>query len=125
LWHFIEVFHRRYKRRIDAISPAVMKLLTQYPWPGNVRELRSVVEHGFVMGDGPVFDVEDVTPEIRGEPPPGGAPGHTAEAAPGSQERQRLLAALATHGGRVTAAAASLGMSRWTLWRKLGAAGLR
>ena len=66
------------------------------------------------MGEGPVFDVADLTPELRGEAPADGTLASVAEA-----ERERIVAALTRQNGRKGAAAKELGMSRSTLWRKL------
>jgi transcriptional regulator of acetoin/glycerol metabolism len=91
-----------------------MDAIRSYAWPGNVRELRSVIEYTFVVGEGPVLTMEDLTPELRGDPPPESPPALQYDG-----ERQRLIAALAKHGGRKGAAAAELGISRSTLWRRL------
>jgi two-component system response regulator AtoC len=93
-----------------------MVALRGYPWPGNVRELRNVIEHAFVVGEGEILELADLTPELRGEPPP---PEHPGDIALQQSERQRLLSALEKHGGARAAAAAELDMSRSTLWRKL------
>jgi two-component system response regulator AtoC len=82
-----------------------------------VRELRTIIEHAYIVGDGPILQLADLTPELRGEPPP-------ADYSPAAQplhdaERQRLIAALLKHSGRRSAAAQELGVSRSTLWRKL------
>jgi transcriptional regulator of acetoin/glycerol metabolism len=91
-----------------------MDAVRSYPWPGNVRELRSAVEYAFVVGEGPILDVGDLLPEIRGEQLPD-SPGSW----PMDNERERTLAALAKHRGRRAAAARELGISRSTLWRRL------
>jgi transcriptional regulator with PAS, ATPase and Fis domain len=111
-WHFVEQMNDEGLRRIDGVSVAAMEALRSYDWPGNVRELQSAVEYAFISGEGPVLDTGDLTPEVRGDPVPGLAPVRDAE-------RARILAALARHGGRKGPAAADLGMSRSTLWRKL------
>jgi len=115
-WHFIDELNAEGLRQIEGVTRAALEAIRSYPWPGNVRQLRSAVEYAFVVGEGEIFDVGDLTPEIRGEPPPGGGGVSLVDA-----ERQRILGALAKHRGRKAAAAAELGMSRSTLWRKLGA----
>jgi len=119
-WHFVEAMHRQGLRRIDGVTPAAMAAIESYSWPGNVRELQSAVEYAFVVGEGPIFDVADLTPEVRGDTPAGGALPSLGEA-----ERQRIVAALSRHNGRKGEAAKELGMSRSTLWRKLYAHRLR
>lgn len=120
-WHFIAQFNKQGLRRVQKISQAALQAIKTYPWPGNVRELRNVIEHAFIIGDGEVLDIQDLTPELRGEPPPG----EEIEARSLQlDERERLLAALNQHKGRKAAAAAELGISRSTLWRKLYQYGL-
>jgi transcriptional regulator with PAS, ATPase and Fis domain len=113
-WHFVGEMNAQGLRRIEAVTRPALDAVLSYPWPGNVRELRSAVEYAFVVGEGPTMDVGDLTPELRGEPSPGTPALSLAEA-----ERERILAALAKHGGHKAAAAAELRMSRSTLWRKL------
>jgi two-component system, NtrC family, response regulator AtoC len=118
-WHFVDRMNRRGPRRIERVTRAAMDAICSYTWPGNVRQLRSAVEYAFIVGEGPVLDVRDLTPEVRGEPP-SGTLRSLAEA-----ERGRIVAALARHGGRKAEAAKELGMSRSTLWRKLSVHRLR
>jgi len=119
-WHFVSQLNQQGMRRIEGVTRTAMDAILAYTWPGNVRELRSAVEYAFVVGEGPVLDVADLTPELRGDPPPGISSGSLADI-----ERGRILAALARHHGRKAAAAAELGISRTTLWRKLYAHRLR
>ena len=119
-WHFVNQLNQQGMRRIEGVTGTAMDAILAYTWPGNVRELRSAVEYAFVVGEGPVLDVADLTPELRGEPPPGISSSSLADI-----ERARILAALARHHGRKAAAAAELGISRTTLWRKLYAHRLR
>ena len=119
-WHFVDAMNRQGLRRVDGATQAAMDAIRSYAWPGNVRELQSAVEYAFVVGEGPVFDVADLTPELRGEAPAGGAVASVAQA-----ERERIIAALTRHNGRKGEAAKELGMSRSTLWRKLYAHRLR
>jgi len=119
-WHFVNELNQQGLRRIEGVTKAALDAILSYWWPGNVRELRSVLEYAFVVGEGPVLDVPDLTPEVRAEPAPDGPSPLLAD-----RERQRLLAALAKHNGRKGAAAAELGISRSTLWRRLYAHRLR
>jgi len=119
-WQFVDELNQQGMRRIEGVTRAAMDAILAYSWPGNVRELRSAVEYAFVVGEGALLDLADLTPELLGEPPPGTPVGSLADV-----ERGRILAALARHNGRKGAAAADLGISRTTLWRKLYAHRLR
>jgi two-component system, NtrC family, response regulator AtoC len=114
LWHFVDRFNAQGLRSVGAVTREAMQALLAYPWPGNVRELRNVIEHAFVVGEGEILEISDLTPELRGEPPPGEATSPLDD-----QDRQRVLSVLMKHQGRRARAAKELGVSRSTLWRKL------
>lgn len=115
LWYFIDEFNAHGGRQVEGVDEAAMKLLLDYAWPGNIRELHNVVEYAFAVGTDAVLTPDDLTPELRGEPPPSKGEGLTPE----QQERARIVEALAQADGRKSKAAELLGMSRSTLWRKL------
>ena len=46
--HFLQIFNRKYGRRIERLTPEAVALLQSYLWPGNVRELRNVLERVYV-----------------------------------------------------------------------------
>jgi two-component system response regulator AtoC len=119
-WHFVKTINEHGPRRVEGVTASAMRALRSYAWPGNVRELRSALESAFVMGEGPILDLRDLPPEVRGDSPSGASTSALLEL-----ERQQLLDALAKHGGRKGAAARELRISRSTLWRKLYAHRLR
>jgi transcriptional regulator with PAS, ATPase and Fis domain len=118
-WHFVDQMNQAALRRVDAITITALDAIRSYAWPGNIRELQSAVEYAFVLGDGALIDVGDLMPEVRGEESP------DAVASLHDAERARILATLLRHNGRRSTAAAELGMSRSTLWRKLALHRLR
>ncbi|MDQ1919546.1 propionate catabolism operon regulatory protein PrpR [Massilia pseudoviolaceinigra] len=96
-------------------------LLERYGWPGNVRELRNLMERValFLAAEPlqaltPAF-VLSLAPELgRDVQPP------LAAQAPAAETVEQVLARF---GGRRDEAAAHLGISRTTLWRKLKSGG--
>ena len=118
-WQFVDELNQQGFRRVERFSDAARRALLAHDWPGNVRELRNVLEYGFAVGTGPVFDVDDLTPELRGEPPPEYQHDLAAPVSHAVAERKRLLEALDACGGHRGKAAEQLGISRTTLWRKL------
>jgi two-component system, NtrC family, response regulator AtoC len=118
--HFLAQGVARGGRPVEGFTEDAMALLRAWHWPGNVRELRNVVEYALVMGEGPRIRPEDLTPELRGEAPPDDGERPTLA----SSERDRILEALRVHGGRKAEAAAQLGISRSTLWRRIRELGL-
>ena len=117
---FITQFNRRGLRQIERLTAEARELMVRHQWRGNIRELRNVIEHAFVMGEGPELSASDLTPELRGEAPDA----DPFEPTPKSDERERIRAALSHSRGRKGLAAADLGMSRSTLWRKMREHGL-
>lgn len=115
-WRFIEQLNGYSRRRITNITPEAMDLLLAYHWPGNVRELRNVLEHAYAIGLGVTLVADDLTPELRGE-----GPRDERMLAPtvAEQERAEVMSALSRTRGRKAEAAALLGISRATLWRKM------
>jgi PAS domain S-box-containing protein len=119
--HLIADRARSAHRAVSGITPAALDLLRRYPWPGNVRELANAIDHAFAIGRGSAIEVDDLPAEIRA-PAPATAP--AAAPAPPVDERARIRAALERHGGNIGRAAAELGMSRPTFWRRRKALGL-
>ncbi len=121
LWHFIKLHNADNFRHIEKIEPQAMRTLLDYSWPGNIRELHNVVEYAFAVGRGTVLRSSELPPEFR-EPKPinvGYAvkPSFYQPLSP-DQEREAIKKALETTYGRVSPAAAIVGMSRATFWRK-------
>jgi len=111
--HFVAELNARDGRRIDRIAKDALDAMLAHDWPGNVRELRNVIEYAFAVGEGPTLTVDELTPELRGEPPVG--PPKSAA----GRERDRIREALREADGRKGEAARILGISRTTLWRKM------
>lgn len=115
-WHFIDEFAEESPREITGISDEAMRAMRMYEWPGNVRELRNVIQHACIVGTGEVLELSELTPELRGEPPPNDPDRELTET---ELERRRLVDALQEAGGQKKRAAEILDISRTTLWRKL------
>jgi len=120
-WHFLQ--QHEDTRAVRRISDGALDRLQDYDWPGNVRELQNVIEYATVMGEGPVLVETDLPAEVRGEDPAraAGVPTATGTTADDDlpTEARRLVNALERASGHMGRAAASLGISRTTLWRRL------
>lgn len=110
---FLQQLNQQATRKVQRIEPEALDAMLSYGWPGNIRELRNVMEYAHVMGEGPNVTLNDLTPELRGESPPG------VEDNVKTKERRRILEALDMTQGSRHEAAEKLGMSRATLWRKM------
>jgi len=102
-----------------AFSAEALRALRAYPWPGNVRELQNRVKRAVIMSGGKRVTVQDLELEesaVSGPPP-------SLKEAREALERDMIRVALKKHSGKITAAAADLGVSRPTfyeLMEKLG-----
>jgi formate hydrogenlyase transcriptional activator len=54
--YFVQKFAKQMQKRIDLISPAVMKGLTAWDWPGNIRELENFIERAVILTRGRSLD---------------------------------------------------------------------
>ena len=50
--YFAQKFAKQMQKRIESISPAVMKGLTAWEWPGNIRELENFIERAVILTRG-------------------------------------------------------------------------
>jgi transcriptional regulator with PAS, ATPase and Fis domain len=106
---------RRLEKGVVAISADAMRLLVNYPWPGNVRELEHAVERAAILARGATITRRELPVEISDGAAGGGQSRFNLK-----QHEARLIreALLASNGNR-TRAAAALGISTVSLWRKL------
>jgi len=58
--HFLDVFNRRLRGRVQGFTQDAMTYLIRYPWPGNVRELENMVERMVVLKGEGMVTLEDV-----------------------------------------------------------------
>ncbi|MDH5627907.1 MAG: sigma 54-interacting transcriptional regulator, partial [Candidatus Krumholzibacteria bacterium] len=111
--HFLAAAARTLAKRLDGFSPEALAAIQRYSWPGNVRELRGAIDHAALASVAAVIARTDLPAEVLA-----GAP-----AEPGD-DRSRLVNALQRAGGNRSRAAALLGISRATLYRRLAQFGL-
>jgi PAS domain S-box-containing protein len=107
-----------------SFSPLAMQALLEYPWPGNVRELENAVERAKICSRGEVIEESALPAEIRhrGAAIPRGRGSFGEKAA--NLEADRIRESLVRSGWNRTEAAARLGVSRVTLWRRMKQLGI-
>lgn len=108
------------QRELDATAHAA---LAAHDWPGNVRELRNALEQAAMLTDHARLSARDFASVLPARP---GAPAQAPGPRPlpeqiAELERRSIRAALETSRGNKVAAAKLLGISRATLYEKLGA----
>ncbi len=57
---FIQKFNKRQGKKILGTTPEAMQLLRKYDWPGNIRELENVIEHSFILEEGPHIRIQSL-----------------------------------------------------------------
>src|ERR1700756_484680 len=138
--YFVQKFAKQMQKKIEAISPAVMKGLTAWDWPGNIRELENFIERAVIVTRGkslkaPVGELRKTNtvavafPHVR----------HNVEQLAGERadsqsdqtsvadeyerrQRDEIVRALTACNGRVggaDGAAARLGMNRTTFLSRM------
>jgi len=130
--HFLARFSARLGKPVEGIEPAALARLEAHAWPGNVRELENTIERGVALCRGPRLGIDDLPPRLREAAPPaaGAAAAATSAAATPAVEslealeRRHILETLARVDGSRRRAAALLGISTTTLWRRLKEFGL-
>jgi two-component system, NtrC family, response regulator HydG len=105
---------------IKGLSSAIKALFLDYPWPGNVRELKNVIESALMVCDGPYLTMNDLPMHLQQY-----ATGHRGTIAARAirtiedAERQVVEQAIREADNNRAKAAALLGISQRTLYRKL------
>lgn len=115
---FLERFAAENGKRL-AFQPDALNVLNRHTWPGNIRELENRVKRAVIMAEGKRITAQDL--ELA-EPDASQGPISLKEARE-NIEREMVQRALQRHSGKITAAAAELGISRPTLYElmeKLG-----
>jgi two-component system response regulator HydG len=128
--HFLRRLSAELGRRDMRLSARARDVLLAHDWPGNARELRNTIERSLML-----CDSDEIGPELFDlpeAPPPSVAPPASSDdggSASGSwslsgSERVQIERALAAAEGSRARAAALLGISRTTLWKRLKDYGL-
>jgi DNA-binding NtrC family response regulator len=128
---FMKEFASRSGRPAQTFSAGALQALLAYRWPGNVRELRNAIERAVALCPGPQIQLGDLpeviaaasgdhasrrNPDQRSEGLVATLP---LERAREQVEIERITQALQRYGNNRLRAAAALGISRRTLYKKL------
>jgi transcriptional regulator with PAS, ATPase and Fis domain len=123
---FVSQFNAARGKEIAGVSPAALRVLTEYDFPGNVRELQNVIERAFVLCEGGLIDLQHLARSVIGDSP-GMSADHTETDRGDKASREPfalaeadvIRAALARNNGHRARTASELGISPTTLWRKI------
>ena len=120
--HFLSLFRERFHRPALDLSAEARGRLNAYDWPGNVRELRNALERAVALAsaDSERLEADQLLPSNASQNAEGNT--ITSDSTPltlDQLERQHILRVLEEQSGNRERAAAVLGISARTLYRKL------
>ena len=111
---FLTVFAEKYRKPGLRLSSDAARKLTSHPWYGNIRELEHAVEKAVIIADGNTLlaaDFQLTVPAQRTDAPEA----TTLE----EMEAEMIRKCVAKCAGNLTAVAATLGITRQTLYNKM------
>ncbi|MDE7408519.1 MAG: sigma-54 dependent transcriptional regulator [Muribaculaceae bacterium] len=117
--YFSHQIAHRYRLDDVEISASARRKLLGHSWPGNVRELQHVMERAIVMATGSVLEAEDF--EFSRMVEPASKPETLNLEA---LEQDAIMKAISRSNGNLSQAATLLGITRFTLYRKIEKYGL-
>ncbi|MBZ5708746.1 sigma-54-dependent Fis family transcriptional regulator [Nannocystis pusilla] len=95
-----------------SLGTAACERLLHHSWPGNVRELENAMERAAALAAGPQVEADDLPDDIAAAPV-------KRTGSLQQLEHAAIVEALGRHGGHQQRAAAELGISPSTLYRRL------
>jgi DNA-binding NtrC family response regulator len=119
--HFLKIYSKKYKKPAMRMSEATLQKLKKYHWPGNVRELQHALERAVILSDTPVLQPENFF--------------FTAADQTGDElifenynledvEKLVIQRVLEKYRGNISQAARELGLTRASLYRRMGKHGV-
>jgi DNA-binding NtrC family response regulator len=126
--HFVAFYAKKYGKPQRRLPVEVMAALIGYDWPGNVRALRHAAERAVILAGDADFTVEDFS-LVRSSAPRAAPSAPSVQAQSGDlnldrAEKQMVEAALKKHAYNISLAAAELGLTRASLYRRMDKHGL-
>jgi Nif-specific regulatory protein len=126
--HFLKRYAEEYRVELPGFTQDALDALASYNWPGNIRELENEVQRLVIQAEsGHWIEVTDLSPRLRK------IEGTVTRIAPKQGtlkemmeqvERWLIAEALRDHGGNKTKTAATLGITREGLHKKLAKFGV-
>lgn len=119
--HFVALYSRKYNKLKKGFESTAIKKLKKYSWPGNIRELRHSVERAVIMSESPslrpsdfrLYDTEPAGEEFTIQ-------NYNLDDA----EKVIIQKVLNKYQGNISQAAKELGLTRTSLYRRMGKHGL-
>ncbi|PTS93698.1 sigma-54-dependent Fis family transcriptional regulator [Pedobacter sp. HMWF019] len=118
---FIHNLREIYNRPALSVTPEAMKWLQKLELPGNIRQLKNLVERSILISKKDILEIDDFKNQLDQSPTQKGTAllpdvgAMTLE----QMEIEMVKRAMSFHKNRITRAAASLGITRNALYRRL------
>src|SRR6058998_3433447 len=119
---FLQRYANQNGRRKLVFAPDALRAIARYSWPGNVRELQNRAKRGVIMAGGSRVSAKDL--ELEPDQGVVSSSASTLREAREHVEREMIEQALKRNSGKITSAAADLGISRPTLYELMGNLGI-
>jgi two-component system, NtrC family, response regulator len=119
---FLQRYAAQSGRTKLVFAPDALRAMTGHPWPGNVRELQNRVKRAVIMISGSRVTAKDL--ELEHDQDVAWLSAPTLKQARENVEREMIQQALKKNAGRITSAAADLGISRPTLYELMDKLGI-
>jgi transcriptional regulator with PAS, ATPase and Fis domain len=121
---FLSEIAYRHARPVPTLSEQALTELADRSWPGNIRQLQHEIERAFVFSDGVSIRVDDLSVTPRGllrssNRPRGDKEPRDLKNVVAEVQIEEIKEAIAVNKGNKKKAAASLGISRSFLYKKL------
>ena len=124
--YFLTLYRQRFNRPALSLSEEAQVRLEAFSWPGNIRELRNSLERAIALSTSDTIEAGQLNlsgdgsrvPEVEASQR-NSTPGAAQPPTLYELERQHILRVLSEAGGNRERAAAILGISARTLYRKL------
>ena len=118
--HFLQKYAHKYKKEIQGLSREAKQKLLRYSWPGNVRELQHAIERAVILAQFGWLRPDDFM--LTPQPEKKSLLDETLRLE--ELELKAIQRAMKKAVGNVSNAAEMLGITRYTLYRKLQKLGL-
>ena len=118
--HFLGLYARKYGKALPDLPPELGARLAAYDWPGNVRALRHAAERAVILATGSRFADDDFPLPGRATPTIVSLVDEVpADMNLERSERRIIERALQKHAWNISTAAAELGLTRASLYRRM------
>ncbi|MFZ4688906.1 MAG: sigma-54-dependent transcriptional regulator [Polymorphobacter sp.] len=126
LAHYLAMYARKYGKPLPALPAPLAATLAAYDWPGNVRALRHAAERAVILATGDSFTADDfplprTSTAVQVPVPPTDA---ETDMNLERSERRIIERVLQKHAYNISIAAAELGLTRGSLYRRMEKHGL-